>query len=586
MTQIKQVSSLKAYLILLCLVLTLINIDKAYHIDDTFHLEAAEHIVNHPLKPMSGCINWDNKPTPMHMHNQPPLFFFLIGIYQTFFGKSEIALHLLISIFTFLSLWYFYKLMQFLEVKLPYTLLTIFAFCPAFIVNQNLMTDVPILALSLGFMYYLLKGQKFGYLKDHVFSVLFLTAGLLIKYSLLPLIFVILISMLAVKNYKKSLVLLIPLLSLILWSVWNLIEFGSVHILSRPRSEFNSENILAFSGTLGSISIFTGVFVYNLFPKKLTNFLILLVFGLFIALIPFVYTRHIEESLFNKYLNILFIVNGFILMLLIIFQTIKSLKSEKFEYLKTSNFPLALYIFGVSSFIILYAPFNATRHVLLLIPFILLFGHKQFEKTNALINPITVVVSIALGIILGISDWVYADFYRKNINQFDINSHKKVYSLGHWGWQWYSQKAGMLIYSKEEELNLRNGDILVFPNDISKQELNLGIQLDTIDFITEAPTFYTFFSGKKFASMYNSYMDKPAWSLSNVPIDTIFVCQVKKEIGVEELVNQIKKDETWFEHVKNKAIDRKISLDSMLILDAIWAIEQKRIEPIDAPSEK
>lgn len=571
----KQLRHAIAYVFFLWIVLTGININKAFHVDDTFHLEAAQCISQHPLKPMSGSINWGNSPTPMYEHNQPPLFFYLISISQRFFGDSEISLHLILSIFTFIALFYFYKLTRFLNSKSSLAILTIFAFCPAFIVNQNLMTDVPILALSIWTIYCLLQGQNKDSLKYYLFSAIIVSVGLLMKYSLLPLLLVILITILTTKKYKKSLVLFIPLITLLIWSLWNFIEFGSVHLISRPKSGFNVENVLAFVGTLGAVSIFTVVYIYNLIPKKQTRLLIVFVFVLFSILVPIVYLNLIEEAKFNYLLNYVFISNGIVLLVLIGYQIIKSFKKEGYEYLKTPFFPIAIYIIGVSAFIALFAPFNATRHILLLIPFILLFGQEQFEKTRGVINNIVIIASIILGVLLGISDWLYADFYRKHCKNISIANHK-VWSLGHWGWQWYSRNARMLIYSEENELNVRNGDIVVFPKDVSKQSLSKDIHIDTVHFITEPPTFLTFFSGKNFASMYNSFLDKPAWSLSNSPIDTIFICKVKKEIGVEEMVNRIKLDEKWFNDVRIKAINRNITIDSMLILDANWIIDQKR----------
>lgn len=575
MKDYKQLRHPIAYVFFLWIVLTGININKAYHIDDTFHLEAAQCISQHPLKPMSGNINWGNSPTPMYEHNQPPLFFYLISISQKFFGDSEISLHLILSIFTFIALFYFYKLTSFLNIKSSLVIITIFAFCPAFIVNQNLMTDVPILALSIGTMYFLLQGQNKDSLKYYLFSAILVSIGLLIKYSLLPLLLVILITILTTKKYKKSLVLLIPLITLLIWSLWNFLEFGSIHLISRPKSGFNVKNIVAFSGTLGAVSIFTVVYIYNLIPKKLTRFLIVFVFVLFSVLVPIVYLNLIEEVKFNYLLNYVFISNGFVLIALIGNQIIKSFNKEKYDFLKTPFFPIAIYIIGVSAFIALFAPFNATRHILLLIPFILLFGQEQFEITRGIINNVVIIASVVLGILLGISDWLYADFYRKKIENIKITDNK-VWSLGHWGWQWYSKKEGMLIYSKDDELSVRNGDIIVFPKDISKQQLNKDIQIDTIRFITQSPTFFTFFSGKNFASMYNSFNDKPAWTLSNAPIDTIFICEVKKEIGIEEVIKQIKVDERWLTKVRNKATDRNLTIDSMLILDAKWIIDQKR----------
>lgn len=572
---IKQLEHPIVFIIFAWILLTAININKAYHIDDTFHLEAAECVGQHPLQPMSGTINWDSSPTPMYQHNQPPLFFYVIRIYQKFFGNGEIAQHLLLSVFVFLALLFFYKLTRFLEVTSPVRLLSIFAFCPAFVVNQNLMTDIPILALSLGIMYYLIKGQSSDKMLHYLLAAILLSIGLLIKYSLLPLFLVILITIFASRSYKKSVVLLVPLLTVTAWSIWNFHEFGAIHLASRPTSGFDIKNIVAFGGTLGAMSIFTFVFIYSVFPKALSRKLIVSIFGLLFIAVPLVYFNIIEESVFNIVLNYLFIINGFILIAILKQQSIKAFIENKYEYLKTPYFVIIIYILGVSGFIALFAPFNATRHVLLLIPFILLFGHKLFEKTRGIINTLVISASIILGILLGISDWLYADFYRAKAKEIKV-SNNKIWSLGHWGWQWYSKKAGMQIYSKENDLEIINGDTVVFPKNIGKQELSKDIQLDTLSFITETPTVLTFFSGKNFASMYNSFIDKPAWSLSNASIDTIFVCKVKKEIGVDELIIRMRRDENLMNEIKNKATNRNISLDSMLVLDAQWILNENR----------
>lgn len=565
----------KIYILFLWALLTAINLNKAYHIDDTFHLEAAQYIDIHPFKPMSGYINWKHSPTPIYNHNQPPLFFYLIAIYQKFFGTSEIALHLLLSLFTYIALLYFHKITRFLKVKTPLIILTIFAFCPAFIVNQNLMIDVPILAISISTVFYLLKGHSHGKAKYYLISSGLLSIGLLTKYSLTPLFLVILITILGTKNYKKSLVLLIPLITLLLWSIWNYVEFGSVHLISRPGPGLSIKKIVAFISTLGAMSLFSVVCLYDLFPKKLTRFLIVLIYVLFFLVVPAVYFSLINEIKFNRFLNYIFIINGIILLISIIFRIMKSILKENVSYLKTPLFPIAIYIIIFSLFIALFSPFNATRHVLLIIPFILLFQHTLFEKSRGLVNKLVIVASIVLGVLLGISDWLYADFYRSNIKNINI-ANNKVWSLGHWGWQWYSKKAGMQFFSKVKELEVRKGHLVVFPKDISKQKLSPEIKLDTIRFITDSPTFFTFFSGKDFASMYNSYFNKPPWTLSNIPIDTIFICEVKKEINVNDIINRIRLNENWLSDVRHKATNRNIPLDSMLFLDASQFIEKKR----------
>ena len=147
-------------LIICWLVVSLINLNKAYHIDDTFHLEAGNYIIDHLNTPMSGKINWDNSPTEMYNHNQPPLFFLCIGIIIKLFNSNEITLHIFLSIFTLLALVYYNKILEILDVNKKYIYIILIAFNPAFIVNQNLMTDIPILAITFIFIFYLIEGLQ------------------------------------------------------------------------------------------------------------------------------------------------------------------------------------------------------------------------------------------------------------------------------------------------------------------------------------------------------------------------------------------------------------------------------------------
>ncbi len=517
-------------ILIIWLLVTLLNINKAYHIDDTFHLKAAECLQVNPLKPMSGLINWDNSPTPMYMHNQPPLFFYLIALTDYLFGNNEIVMHLLLSVFVLLSLVYFQKICAFINVKNEKLLIALFAFCPAFIVNQNLMTDIPILAICLASMYFLIKGLNTNNTLHLLFSVLLLSIGLLIKYSMLPLFFVLLISILCSNSYKKVYLLAIPILILVLWSMWNIYEFDAIHLINRPKSGIRIKKIMSFLGTIGSISFFTILFFTNYFPKRNLFIFYLGIVTLFSITGPLVYFGFISETLFSELINILFILNGLTLMLVALYQTIILIKKQHKTFFRSINFQLLLFIFGFSAFISFFAPFSATRHTLLIIPFLLLFGHHQLNLLPKKLSILILGTTLFIGSFLGVSDWLYADFYRSSITKVITPAikGKRMWSAGHWGWQWYSEKAGMKIYNKENENLIKEGDIIVFPNDISIQEINPNIKLKTLYKVEDSPSILTFLSVKNYASMYNSSLSKPAWSLSKKPIDVISICEVEK----------------------------------------------------------
>ncbi|UTW62288.1 hypothetical protein KFE98_20165 [bacterium SCSIO 12741] len=59
------------FLLLIGILATLINVNKAFHIDDTFYLEAAQWIEHNPLHPFSAVVNWENTARPIYVENNP-----------------------------------------------------------------------------------------------------------------------------------------------------------------------------------------------------------------------------------------------------------------------------------------------------------------------------------------------------------------------------------------------------------------------------------------------------------------------------------------------------------------------------------
>jgi hypothetical protein len=516
----------KRLFVMLWLLLTAININKAYHIDDSFHLEVAAWIKEHPLQPMSGAVNWSQLPEPIFVSNQPPLFFYLILVFQYLFGTSEIALHLLLSIFTFLALYYFVKLTKLLEVKHSQILLVLFACCPAFVVNQNLMTDIPLLSLILATLFYLLKGQQSGILRHYLIAAALLSAGLLVKYTILPLVVVFTLTILLSGFQKNLIALFVPVTIMLLWSTWNYYEFGSVHLLMRKtKSVFYVSRIWGYMSALGAVSFFSSAFFFHLLPFRATRIAVVIFWLAFWLMVPLVYVGSIKNEFINHFLNIFFIINGCIIYAWLIKYIFFSFWFEKINFLKSPACTLILYILGMSLFIILFAPFNATRHVLLVIPILLLVGHRVFEKTRGVLNHTIIATTFFIGILLGVSDWIYADFYRRGAKEIHYPN-KKIWTTGHWGWQWYSKQSGMHMYSSDSLHLMKPGDIVVYPKNISRQSFSPQLIMKSLDTIAGASGCLTFFSGKKYASLYISSDTKPAWNLSNAPIDTIFIKEV------------------------------------------------------------
>ncbi len=130
---------------------TAVNVTKAFHIDDTAYLDIAAWIAQHPIRPMSGTIFWYDTSAPIATLNQPHLVFYVMAIWMRLFGSSEVAQHLLMSLFTLGSILLFHDLCATVlrrDGVLPVALLFL---GPAFMPSQNMMVDVPLLFFWLLF---------------------------------------------------------------------------------------------------------------------------------------------------------------------------------------------------------------------------------------------------------------------------------------------------------------------------------------------------------------------------------------------------------------------------------------------------
>lgn len=517
--------------LLLWLLLTGININKAYHIDDAFHLEAALWIKDHPASPMSGLINWKDAPTPLYTHNQPPLFFFLLAQVIKVTGTGEIPLHLFLSVFTLLALFLFNKLTEVLKLRDGSLLLLLFAFNPALVVNQNLMTDVPLLTTVLASALFLLKAGESNRTRNYFLSALVVGLGLMIKYSVLPLLVVIALIIAFRRDFRYLWVLAVPLGMLALWSVWNLAEFGSVHFLDRPRSSFHINRVWSVISVTGALVVFSFSLIHIHRFRTWLRFILFGLFAAFLVLIPVVLAVQPTQPGISFIFNMLFEINGLIVVFLLTSMLISDIRRKGLAtYFKTTDLVVVLYILSTGAFILLFAPFMATRHILLILPFILLFAAPVIETAGRAMNRTSLAITIALGLLLGVSDYMFAGFYRKTASQFVPSGEAAIWSAGHWGWQWYTSQNGVKQYESGTTA-VKKGDLFIYPAKVAKQEFKEILVLDTIQKIYDKGNAFTFFSGNYKASFYSSAVRVAPWCYSLRPIDTIYVCRVTANHG-------------------------------------------------------
>ena len=510
--------------------ITALDFNKAFHIDDTFHLKAAQWLEHHPATPMSGYVNWGYDPEPLHHFNQPPGFFYLVAVTGHFFGYTEGPMHAMRSLFTLLALVCFHRLARHYAPKQALWLTALFALCPAFMVNQGLMTDVPLLAMQLLFFNLLLVPGSMRTGARYAWAGLALAGALSIKYTTAPLLLVFPLVLALKREWRWLPMALIPIALLAVWSGWNLYEYGSIHILDRQGGDPSVRGIfvrtLALLTALGAVSPFTPLFLRALVPSR-ARWLFTAWVGAVALAVLFVavaYAGLIAEPVSDQILRILFTLNG----VLVVAFCIRYLPTT--VTLPTANtWALVLWAMGLALFVALFSPMMATRHVLLVIPPVLLLiapalaGARIREKTLA------VACTGALGILLTISDKHFADFYRQEApriaQELKQQTTGTVWNLGHWGWQWYAEQAGMPMYGRTHS-HVEVGDILVIPQDYDAQFVDERLTVEPIAEWTGEPERATFFCVEQFAGMYTSSYEKLPWSMSRSHEKTIVAYRV------------------------------------------------------------
>ena len=526
-----------AVLLLLWMFATGLNLTKPYHIDDTAHLQIAQWITREPWRPMSGQINWYQDTEPIHVLNQPHLYFYLLAGWGALWGFGEVTMHLLQSFFTLACIILTYRIAKIIVPSGALLTTALLMLSPAFVVGQNLMVDVPLLSLWLAFFYVFIAPQFKSETRRFVLTGFFAGCASLIKYSSLPLILLMLLYLIIKRHFRLIWTLSIPAMMLILWSCWNYLDYGSVHMLGRRPIPFSWNELAQMSVSwlicLGAILPYSLIYFRRNSELRSKTFstsakwLVVVLTAMFFAAL---HLHKLDVSRMEKIFLLLFFTNGIAIVLTLLwcflrdwFQT----RSQQQQAILT----LYLWIAVGGSFVVLYAPFMATRHVLLVIVPLSLLLARFVDPASLAWRSAMLLLTASLSLVLSVSDWTWANFYREKAVAIrrELPATANVYFTGHWGWQWYAKQNGM---KELEALNpqLEIGDYLVYPVGVDNQPLKnipADRQLTLQKIYTEPFSLLTFFSTGDNARFYASDTQQGPWVISFQAIPPIVVFQVK-----------------------------------------------------------
>ncbi|MBN8612628.1 MAG: glycosyltransferase family 39 protein [Deltaproteobacteria bacterium] len=492
----------RGLLFTLWLLATALNVAKPYHIDDTFYLEQARWIAAHPDRPTSGLVFWEGEaPAPFHrVGNHAPLVPALQAMVIAAFGDSSIALHLLTSVFTAIAILLLHTLAKRHAPRpddetVPLVVTALVILSPAFVAEQNVMLDVPLLCAWLAFFVAL----------DHMprpsaclAAGAALALALLVKLGSVVLFVTLVIE--AVRAWRArsispvvvALSLAIPIGALGLWALASLEEVGEISFLSRgldalsptvDRSMLESAGIgLGRSGlfviVLGGIAPALAVLLpFHLLsargPRALAlacGAIVVLSIGARLAVSSVAHAHHLDaladEPLAHAVLRVIDLVLGAGMLALALSRARSGDAIDR---------RLALWLGVGACAAIGLAPFLAARHVLLVLaPAWLLLARAELLVVPR-VRTAALVLGSAIGIAAAIADHRMATVYAEQAPRLHDQARRgaptgRVYAVGHWGWQEHARAAGLDTYLPGTT-DLAIGDVLIEPEGVHAQRI-------------------------------------------------------------------------------------------------------------------
>ena len=508
------------------------NFDKAFHIDDTAHLEMARWIAQQPLHPLSGLLSWGNDFEPIYVTNQPLLYFYLMALIGTLFGWTEAAMHSMMAVFSLWAILVFYRLARLWAKTHAIWLVSLLALNPAFVLGQNSMVDIPLLAIWLQFFFVLLSPSQYASRRLFWASV-FCTFALLVKYTSLVLLPILMLHIVWQRRVKDLIFLLIPIGTLGIWSIFNVYDFGKPHLVGRPVSPRSLQLYWNLSvywvGILGAITPFAGMVFYSKIQLSFSTWvksfwcaLLLLCWGSYgLLLIWFVVEP--QWLALNLVLKIAFVTTGIGLLIASLQTLWSTIILQQTQTLQ--NLTLGYWLFAPALFLVMFTPFMATRHVLLSLPALLLLTYYLAHRHMGVILGVAISISFAMSCLLGSADKWYAEIYRTQAiqirNQFPTET---LWFNGNFGWQWYATRLGMHHYSNLLDFKQPvAGDILIETQSVCcALPLNKTIKLERI----EERIIERSHRVARFASIMPYASDRQAWGYSYAPIEKFTIWRV------------------------------------------------------------
>jgi hypothetical protein len=519
-------------------------VNKAFNIDDPLFVWAAQHITSHPGNPYGFDVNWYAHTQPFwEVMQNPPLTSYVLALAGRAFGWSEPVLHLVAYLFAFAAVagaWSLGKLLT--QSPLLVALLTLTA--PVFLVSAtSVMSDVPMLACFVWTIVFWMRGLNEKRLAFLWMSSAFVVAATLFKYFGIALIPLLVAYTLAKTKRAGAWISAIAaqIAALAIYELWTRslygrgLLFGAISYASEQTSERMATGahatiiMLSFAGgCVIAAVIFTPLFT----TKRLS-----IIGALSMASVVIVGASGLADEA-PKIWPQSPPAGGAALLQLFIFVAggiaIVALAAHDLWLERSAeSLLLLLAVAGVCVFAAYVNWTIAARSLLPLVPFAAILIARQLDRvmpSNRYVIAATTITAL-IAIAVAAADYQAAGASRTAANRIAAkysNNEHPIWFEGHWGFQYYMQRAGLSAIDFGQT-TVRFQDLWITPvtNTVLLEDRPPHRVLETIEIPLTIPV--AVMRREYLAGFYAAYTGPLPYAFTPPPVETFVVRQIEPQ---------------------------------------------------------
>lgn len=494
---------MSARVLVVALVFTLLNVGKPVTIDDPTYLHYAAHIARAPLDPYGTQWFWYEQPEEANAILAPAVFLYYLAGVLTLVGDNLVLVKLALFPWAWLLAFAFDRLLTRFAptVRTPFLIGAVLS--PALVPGFNLMLDVPALALSLATVVLYLHALDRNALTLAALAGVVLGLAMQTKYTAFVVPGVLLWATLLQRRWLLWPVAVgVGVGLFVAWELYLAALYGRSHFVISAsgqggllgRAVQMAPFFLTYLGGLGCIWLLVGLWVLPVRRWVVwataggvvgVHLLILLLDARFTndtRLSPLLFgpTEGLREVI--QLAEPLFTVLGVaVLVVLVVLVWIgwRLVGAERSPAVFLLGW-LALELGGL----LVLSPFAAARRLYGFLAVVPLLLAAQAERTRpgraglGVLIAAQVVLAVGYGALDHCGAWTHqAGVERAAAYIAAQGGEGRVWYVGHWGWQYYADRAGMspLVARSATPSQVRAGDWLVFPDTrVEQQQVTLA----------------------------------------------------------------------------------------------------------------